>query len=299
MRVWRKIEPLLQDAAQPYHVHYTRFPGDATNAAEQLRKEGAEIVVGVGGDGTLQEVVNGLDMEKNIFGIIPAGTGNGFRRSLQIPGDCRQALHGLLKWKHRKVDLGIINGMYFLNVVGFGFDAAVAKLACVDNRILRGYPAYVSAVIAKLATFKSFNSTVTHDSCVREEQKTLLAVISNGCYYGGKLCIAPQARLDDGKLDLCIIRKANPVSIVNVVLKAFFKKHLGHRSLYIASCEGVNMEAPESIPVHVDGEIIGSLPARISVSPGILSVIAPPVKQEIESKESSGVFDSGVDHSDD
>lgn len=276
LRVWRKIEPVLQAAAQPYNVYFTRFPGDGSKIAEQFRAKGAELVVAVGGDGTLQEVVNGLDMKKNILGIIPGGTGNGFRRSLQIPGNCRKALQGLFEWEPRKVDLGMINGMYFLNVVGFGLDAAVAKLACVDNRVLRGYPAYVSAVIAKLFTFRSFPATVNYDGGVREEQNTLIAVISNGCYYGGKLCIAPQARLDDGKLDLSIIRKASPVSIVTVILKAFFKKHLGHRALYTVSSTGVEINVPESIPVHVDGEILDLLPARISVSPGVLSVLAPP-----------------------
>jgi diacylglycerol kinase (ATP) len=277
LKVWRKLEQILQAAGQPYQVYYTRFQGDGTNIAEQVRANGAELIVGVGGDGTLLEVINGLDLKKNIFGIIPAGTGNGFRRSMKIPGNCHQAFLGLSQWEPQKIDLGTINGIYFLNVVGFGFDAAVARQATIDNRVLKGYPAFVSAAFAQLATFGSFPSTVIHDLHTVEENKTFLAVISNGRYYGGQLCIAPQAKLNDGKLDLCIMRKVDPITTTIIGLKAFFKKHLGHKALYTAACTDVTIQADESIPVHIDGEILGSLPAKIGVAAGALEILSPPL----------------------
>lgn len=275
LKAWRMIEPALQASGRSYRVHFTRFKGDGTNISEQLRANGAELIVGMGGDGTLLEVVNGLDFKKNIFGIIPAGTGNGFRRSVGISGDCFQAYLGLSKWEPKRIDLGVINGIYFLNVAGFGFDAAVAKQATVDSKLLKGYPAFVYAAFAQLATFGSFPSTVSHDDCTRVEKKTFLAVISNGRYYGGRLCIAPQARLDDGKLDLLVIRKADPVTTTALGLKAFFKKHMGHKALYSAACEEVTVHADASIPVHIDGEVLGTLPAKIGVAPGVLQVLAP------------------------
>jgi YegS/Rv2252/BmrU family lipid kinase len=276
LRVWRRLEPLLQEGGLSYSVHQTRFPGDGSTIAEQARSNGAELLVVLGGDGTLLEVVNGLDFKKNIVGIIPGGTGNGFRRSLKIPGDSYQALLGLAVWNPRQIDLGTINGMYFLNVVGFGFDAAVAKLATVDNKVLRGYPAYVTAFLAKLATFGSFPATVTCDKETIEEQKTILAVVSNGRYYGGQLCIAPQAKVDDGKLDICLVRKTNYANTTTLAVKAFFKKHLGHNAILTATAKEITINAPESIPVHIDGEILGELPAKISIRPGLLTVLAPP-----------------------
>ncbi len=231
--------------------------------------------MGVGGDGTLLEVVNGLDFKKNIFGIIPAGTGNGFRRSVNIPGNCYQAFLGLSRWTPQRIDLGRINGIYFLNVTGFGYDAAVSKQATVDNKVLSGYPAFVSAAFAKLATFGSFPATVNHDDHTIEEEKTFLTAISNGRYYGGQLCIAPQARLNDGKLNLLLVRKMDPVTTTALGLKAFFKKHLGHKGLYSATCEEITVYADESVPVHIDGEILGSLPAKITVAPGALQIMAP------------------------
>ncbi|MEW5784791.1 MAG: diacylglycerol kinase family protein [Bacillota bacterium] len=276
LRVWRRLEAVLKAEAQPYSVFYTRFQGDGSNIAEQMRAKGIELVVGVGGDGTLLEIINGLDLKNNIFGIIPAGTGNGFRRSLKIPGNPRKALAGLSKWEPRQVDLGIINGYYFLNVVGFGFDAAVAKLATVDNRVMRGYPAYVIAFLAKLANFESFPITITCGSDTIREEKTFMAVISNGRYYGGQLCIAPQARLDDGRLDLCLLQKTGYLQTTTLAVKVFFRQHLNHKSMYIAQYADLFVDTAASVPVHIDGEIMGSLPAKIGISPRALSVLAPP-----------------------
>lgn len=216
-----------------------------------------------------------MDLKKNILGIIPAGTGNGFRRTLKIPANPRKALLGLFAWEPRQVDLGLINGSYFLNVVGFGLDAAVAKLATVDNKVLRGYPAYVTAFLAKLATFESFPATLTCDDTTVEERDILLAVISNGRYYGGQLCIAPQARIDDGLLDLCLVRKTGYVPTTALAVKVFFRKHLGHKTICSASCTEVFVNAPESIPVHIDGEVCGSLPAKVGVRPRALGILAP------------------------
>jgi len=276
LRVWQKLEPLLRMGRGKYRVHYTRYQGDGTNIAAKLRADGAELIVGVGGDGTLQEIVNGIDLKKNIFGIIPAGTGNGFRRSLKIPGNAVRALEGISKWEPRQVDLGMINGYYFLNVVGFGLDAAVAKQACVDSRILRGYPAYVGAFLTKLARFNSFSLTVQCDDAIMHEENTLLAVISNGCYYGGQLCVAPQARLDDGRLNLSIIRETKYLQTIALVVRAFFRKHLSHGAVNTAPATELGIRAAENIPVHIDGEIKGSLPAKIKVCPGVLTILAPP-----------------------
>lgn len=275
LRVWRKLEPILQAAKQPYQVFFTRFRGDGTTLAGKARADGAELIVGVGGDGTLLEVINGMDLKKNLFGIIPAGTGNGFRRSLKIPGDCYRAFLGLSQWKPKAIDLGTINGMYFLNVVGFGFDAAVARQATVKNKVLKGYPAFVTAAFANLATFGSFPAKVNYDDQIVEEKKTLMVVISNGKFYGGRLSIAPQARLDDGKLDLCVIRKVDPFTTTVLGFKAFFQKHLGHKAIYTATCKEVTIHADASVPVHIDGEVLGSLPAKIAVSPCALQILAP------------------------
>ncbi|HOA36190.1 MAG TPA: diacylglycerol kinase family lipid kinase [Bacillota bacterium] len=279
MRVWRRMESLLRDAGQSYQLYYTRCRGDATSIAEKARSNGAELIVGVGGDGTLLEVVNGLDLKKNILGIIPAGTGNGFRRSLKIPGNCLKALLEMPRWKPRRVDIGTLNGIRFLNVAGFGFDAKVTQFAKADDQKLPGYSAYVAGFLKELASFSSFPTKVKdmENGKTIAEARTFIALVANGRYYGGQLCIAPHADVTDGQLNLLLVRRMNYVETATLTIRAFFKKHLGHSAIYTSSCREVTISAGENIPVHVDGELMGSLPAKIAIHPGALHVLTPPV----------------------
>ncbi len=279
LRVWGMLESMLRDAGQSYQVYYTRFRGDATSIAEKARSNGAELVVGVGGDGTLLEVVNGLDLKKNILGIIPAGTGNGFRRSLKIPGNCRKAFLEMAKWEPHRVDIGTLNGIRFLNVAGLGFDAVVTQFAKADDQKLPGYSAYVAGFLKELASFGSFPTKVKdmENGKTITEAKTFIVLVANGRYYGGQLCVAPHANVTDGQLDLMVVRRMNYLETASLTLKAFFKKHLGHSAIYTSPCREITISAAENIPVHIDGELMGSLPAKIHIHPAALYVLTPPL----------------------
>ena len=276
LRTWRKLETLLHDNGQSFQTHYTRWRSDATAIAKKARSMGAELIVAVGGDGTLFEVLNGLDLKKNIFGVIPAGTANGFRRSLGIPADCRRALLEMAGWSPRPVDIGMVNGLRFLNVIGLGFDAAVAQFAKADDQKLPGYAAFVAGFLKELATFKPFHAAMTMNSDKRIcEAKTFIAMVANGRYYGGQLCIAPHAAVDDGQLNLVTIRRVGYIETAVLGIRAFMKNHLSHRAVQTAPFRELTIDANELIPMHVDGELIGSPPARVTVQPGVLSILAP------------------------
>lgn len=276
LRTWRKLESLLHDAGQSFQVHYTRWRSDATAIAEKARTDSAELIVAVGGDGTLFEVLNGIDLKKNIFGIIPAGTANGFRRSLGMPADCRRALLEMQNWSPRPVDIGMVNDIRFLNVVGLGFDAAVVQFAKADNQKLPGYTAFVVGSFKELATFKPFPAVMTMNDEKIEEERTFIAMVANGRYYGGQLCIAPQAEVDDGRLDLVTIRRVGYIETTVLGIRAFMKNHLTHRAVQSAPFRELMIDAAAEIPMHIDGELVGSPPARVTVLPGALSVLAPP-----------------------
>lgn len=279
-RIWRSLEPLLRSAGQPCRAYCTTRPGDAGTIAEKVRSKGAELIVAVGGDGTLLEVVNGLDLKKNILGIIPAGTGNGFRRSLGIPGNCRKALLAMSCWEPQPIDIGIFNGIRYLNMAGFGFDAAIARFAKDGGGRLPGYAAYVKGFFSELPGFRGFSVRIEKDGGFIEEAQTLMVVVANGRYYGGKLCIAPHARLSDGELNLLLVRRVNSASTISLAARAFMKKHLGHSSVYTVPCRELTINAADGVPVHIDGELLGSLPAKIGVLPGALQVLAPPLFPE-------------------
>ncbi len=274
-RVWPDLSAWLDYSGQPYLAYFTDAQGDATSLAAKAVSEGAELVVAVGGDGTVSEVVNGIDIDKTVFGIIPLGTGNGFRRSCGIPGHWEQALSKLSQWSPRKIDLGIVNNRFFLNVVGIGFDAAVAEIASEKYGNIKGYAAYVAAFFEELTKFDHFNISVKGSDLNLKEMKTLLAVVANGKNYGGQFSIAPQASIDDGNLDLIVVRKGNRSETTLLAAKVLAGKHLGGKAIITARRKYFYIDTDHDVPVHIDGEITGSLPVEISVRPAALKILAP------------------------
>jgi len=275
-KTWPHIAAMLDQSGQQYKVYFTRGRGDGTTLAAKAVKEGAELVVAVGGDGTLFEVVNGIDPDQTVFAVIPLGTGNGFRRSCALPGQWQAVLLGLSSWQPRRIDLGVINGTYFLNVAGIGFDAAVAEMASEKYKMIKGYTAYVVAFFDELTHFDHFSTRIDCAEWEIEQQNTLVVVVANGSYYGGGFTIAPQADIDDGKLDLIIIRKmTNPETTV-LAFQALVGKHLDHSAVIATKIDHIKIEADHQVLVHIDGEVIGKLPVEIGIKPGALQILAPP-----------------------
>jgi diacylglycerol kinase (ATP) len=280
-KTWPQIAKLLDQSGQHYKVYFTRGSGDGKTLAAKAVKEGAELVVAVGGDGTLFEVVNGIDPDQTVFAVIPLGTGNGFRRSCDLPGQWQAVLQGFSSWQPRRIDLGLINGSFFLNVAGIGFDAAVAVMASEKYKVIKGYPAYVVAFFDELTHFEHFRTRIEYAKWEIEQQNTLLVVVANGPYYGGGFTIAPQAAIDDGKLDLIIIRKLTTPETTLLAFQAMVGKHLDNSAVIATKIDRFRVEADHQVPVHIDGEVIGKLPVEIGIKPGALQILAPP-KNETE-----------------
>ena len=274
-RVWPDIASRLDSSGQAYSAYFTDSPGDGTYLAAKAVKEGARLVVAVGGDGTLREVVNGIDPEISYFGVIPLGTGNGFRRTCKIPGNWNQALKGLTEWEPQQIDLGLVNGSYFLNVVGIGFDAAVAEMAAEKYSRIKGYMAYLVAFFNELIEFDYFSARVAGEDLKIEEEQALLVVVANGKYYGGTFSIAPEAEVNDGKLDLILVRKRNNPETTLLAVKALAHRHLEDNGVIFTRGTSFLIEADHSVPVHIDGEVIGTLPVDISIKHAALKVLAP------------------------
>jgi diacylglycerol kinase (ATP) len=277
-RVWPQLAARLDVSGQPYQAYFTNAQGTGAALAARAAREGAELVVAIGGDGTLREVVNGIDFDKTLFGIIPLGTGNGFRRSCGIPGNWEQALQGLAEWKPRNIDVGKINGSYFLNVVGIGFDAAVAEMAADKYSKIKGYGAYLAAFFEELMKFDYFCVTAESPGLKLQEKHALLALVANGAYYGGSFSIAPQASIDDGKLDLLVARKRNNPETTLLAVKVLTGTHIEDSGVLTHRDIAFEINADHEVPVHIDGDVIGSLPANIEILPAALQLMAPPAK---------------------
>ena len=276
--IWKTVESYLTEHGIKYEAYYTNNDaGDATRSAERACKEGAELIVGIGGDGTQKEIVNGIDLEKNILGVLSGGTANGFRRSLKIPQNPLVALKGLFNWPVIEMDLGQVNNTYFLNSVGMGYDARVSLTATSQDYWLKGYPGYVSACLQH-AFYPPRPVTVQLDDDEAFTCETFLTLVANGRFYGGQMCIAPQARIDDGFLDFELVHPMSfPYKFAGAML-ALARNHTWMKQIEtrrirraVISCED------DTLPVQVDGETknMERFPLHFQVHPKALKIISP------------------------
>ena len=171
--------------------------------------------------------------------------------------------------------MGRVNGRYFVNVVGVGFDAAVAEMVSGKYKNIKGYLAYVIAFFEKLTDFKKFNIVTSCDNQVFNHEDTLVALVANGSFYGGHFCIAPQALINDGNLDLTVISYENIPVTTYLAVRALIKKHVTMNEVSLAQGKEILIEGDISVPVHVDGEVTCSLPLRVEVLPGALRILMP------------------------
>ncbi len=277
-KTWNTIESYLREKGVNYEVYFSGDDeGDVTKTAARASRDGAELIVVVGGDGTLKEAVNGIDLEKNILGLIAGGTANGFRRSVRVPHNAILALKGLFYWPVIEMDLGKVNDNIFLNAVGVGFDAQVSQTATDDNYWLKGYPGYVSACFQHI-NFPPRAVSYRLDNREVQTKETFLTVVANGRFYGGQLCIAPQAKIDDGLLDFEIVDPiSNPRKVVMGVL-TFARKftwmngiHLDKAKELVINCED------DTMPVQIDGETknMEKFPLKFQVMEKALKIVSP------------------------
>jgi diacylglycerol kinase (ATP) len=272
MDVLRRGRPTWPSIA----IQVTTGPGAARGMAEALVAEGTDIVLAVGGDGTVNEVAQGLLGSKAVLGIVPMGSGNGLARGLRIPLDPAQALATLEASSPRLIDVGIADGRPFFNVAGFGFDALVgAAFQARGTSGRRGIWKYVEISLAQMLSYRP--SRVTIEAAGKTLDLTpFIVVLANGQQYGAGAWIAPDARLDDGLLDVIVIRDA-PVWRLLLAVPSLFRGRLTMSPLYERlRASRVVVQARDAFPHHRDGEPeMGSERLEIDIWPKALSILVP------------------------
>jgi len=264
-------------------MHRTQRAGEATDLARRAREEGLDAVFVVGGDGTINEVVNGLAESNVALGVLPGGTGNVWAKELGLP--TRSPLHwtplvesirALVPGAVRRIDLGQVNGRYFLQWVGIGLDAEVTYAMEPRTRRQRrlGALAYIVAGVTTAATMAGIRTRITIDQ-ERIYRRAILIVISYSQLYGGKVRIATDARLDDGLLDVNIFAGTGFGSAMRAALGVITGLHTRdpHHSIYRGRT--IHIESRKPMAVHVDGEPFGTTPLDCRVVPKALSVLIP------------------------
>lgn len=270
------VRAALSAADLPFELVRTAAPGHARQlAAAAAEHDRYSAVVAAGGDGTINEVVNGLLGSPMSLGLIPLGTGNDLVKLLDLPPDQPTlAAQRLRSAQPRPIDLGLANGRAFINGLGCGFDAQVTVESRRPTR-LRGFAVYLQALVRALAHYRAPQMRVSFNGQTIE-QRTLLAAVGNGRCQGGGFWLTPDALLDDGLLDLCVAQQMRLDEIARHLPRVLRGTHTQLKQVRMARITEALIEMDAPVPVHVDGELIGTALRRVEVQirPGALNLLA-------------------------
>jgi diacylglycerol kinase (ATP) len=274
-RVWKRLRLEVDGLQQSECVTSARI-GHARELAQSAAQAGYERVVAVGGDGTVGEVVSGVAHTQTAVAVIPAGTGNDCCRNLGIPDDVVTAAKLALNGPVRGVDLGEIETVqgttYFVNVAGFGFDAEVAWRVNAMPKVVGGTVPYVLGVVQTLWRYKSPRMRITLDE--RElDQPVFLVAVGNGASYAGGMRIVPDAAVDDGLFDVCVVGEISRLEVLRLVPKMYSGGHRGHPAVQFFRCRELRAESASLVRCQADGELAGDLPASFKIHPGGLQCV--------------------------
>ena len=288
-KIWPNIESALEKSIGSFEVLQTTCRGDATDLSRRILKEDAARIVAVGGDGHLNEVLNGFienDLPVNAesrLSFVMTGTGCDFQRSLGISGKWQNAVADLKDAKVRKIDVGKVTYTaadktqkirYFDNIASFGLSGAVDH--CLEHSRLRDYlggsPLFLWATIKTVFTHPNQSIRFRIDDGPEEEICSRLGLLANGRYFGGAMHAAPEAELDDGLLDLLMLKEISVAKFLWHLPKIYKGTHLKIPEIFFQKVRKFTAESSEQVILDIDGESPGYLAATFEVLPKILNL---------------------------
>lgn len=278
LKAMEGLEAALREKNVEYRVFRTERPGHGTELAAKLASDPEVLAVAaVGGDGTAGEVAAGLCGTDKPMAIIPAGTGNDFIKSVGIPNDPRRALDILLTCAPQPTDTGEVNGEFFLNVCGTGFDVTVLDYAEAEKAKHRGLTPYLLGLVKANFHYRSVRLKITDETGVTEG-RFLVCSVANGRFIGGGIPICPAADPSDGLLDLVLVRHVPRRRIPLYLPGLMMGRDLTFRITTHRRVRSVTFEG-EKLRVNIDGEIRTMDGAEFRIRPGSLRLIRPPAER--------------------
>jgi YegS/Rv2252/BmrU family lipid kinase len=283
-RRWPRISSFLRNIGLRFENDITEAPGHAIELARAAVGKGYRLVISVGGDGTINEVVNGLydtgSLKDVALGIIGTGTGGDYIRTLGVPRNCLQACQNLLHAHKLTVDLGMVEHTVdgqrrrrlFTNFAGLGFDAEVVRATTKKFKKLGSLPSYLAGLLTTLVCYRNRDLTVKVDGKT-QERKVCTIVMSNGKYGGGSMYIAPQADITDGLLDVVTIGDVSKPDLLASLPRIYRGTHLTHPKVTLQRASDIEIRASVSTALQADGELLGEAPARFTVLPSALNIV--------------------------
>ncbi len=285
---WGEIRDGLKHFLREFKFEFTEKPLDATDLAREAIKDGAELVIGVGGDGTMNEIANGFYEGHRIInpeaalGVVPSGTGCDLVRSLNIPTGLKGALQVLTNALPVRMDVGQVRytsnagreeERYFLNVADFGLGGEVVR-EVTERRLQRRASSYVRCLVTTMIRYKNKKVRIRVDGEALPDGEYLIGAVANGKIFGKGMKVAPDARLDDGLFDAVLVRGFRFLEFCRHGWKLMNGSHVTHPKVSVV--KGRRVEAwpggDEEVLLELDGDQLGRLPASFEVVPRDLLV---------------------------
>ena len=251
----------------------TSRAGEAESLARHAVAEGFAKIVAAGGDGTINEIVNGIAGKDVALGLLPVGTMNVFATELGLPAnDLSRCWEIIQDNETRPIDLPSANGKYFVQLAGVGLDAQVVKETSEAFKRSFGPLSYLISA-AQIAARTPPQLCIESENAVTDEGSFVL--VGNGRFYGGRLPFFKQALLDDGLLDVVVFKRLNYIEIIRYLQNVIFTAQISSPEVEYFQTSRLRVSSEESVPVEIDGELIGNCPVEFQIRAGGLRVLTP------------------------
>jgi len=284
-RDWPKIREFIGHNIDSFSFETTKGPGEATTIARRAIRDGYEMIVSVGGDGTNNEIINGFfegDAIINpdiVFATIPCGTGGDLRRTLGIPKDHEEACALLAGEETRRIDCGRMTLVdhegrdrtrYFINIASFGIGGDIDERVNNTTKAFGGLVSFFYASLVSVFTYKNKAVDITIDGKSLGKRKIFSCAVANGRYFGGGMMPAPNAEIDDGFFDILLMGDLNRMEVLSQMASIYKGKHLAHPKVEIFRGKEMVATSEETVLHDVDGEAPGRLPSTYAILPGAI-----------------------------
>ncbi len=267
-----QIEKYIDENQFEYNIVKTQYAGHAYELAQEGIKNRTDVIVAVGGDGTVNEVGKALTGTDTIMGIIPKGSGNGLARFLKMPRKVKKAVKVINKLNYNPMDVIRVNEYNYLNVAGIGFDAHIAHLFAQSGK--RGFQSYAKLVLKEFQKYQAQNYQLTIDGKKVEANNAFMISFANSSQFGNDAHIAPKAEINDGLMDVCILKKFPDFRSLEIIFRLYSRGLIKSKYYQIYKAKSVQLNYQTDILGHVDGEPVSfGKNLNIQIIPSSLKII--------------------------
>lgn len=284
-RHWLNHEPLLRNLLPPFEVWQTTHRGHGRELAQKAIDRGFQTIAVHGGDGTINEVINGLlagEEKETSLALLPSGTGADLVRTLGISHSLLKAAHKALEGSPHSIDIGQVRftdlegrpaQRAFANVTDVGFGGDLVRYVNSHSKRMGGKLSFLKGLLVTLFSYQNKNIAVTLDDRERLKVRASSIVVANGQYFGGGMWVAPEARLDDGLFEVVVVGDVSKLDVLANTRRLYQGTLAEHPKVKTFKARTVELASEEEVLIDLDGELVGRLPARFQILPQKLSVI--------------------------